>query len=269
MFISMKDSTKAIIFTVLVLALAVGFSFIPGIGGFGYMMTPTIAVLLMMLVITRHGYSKSGWKRLGLHKLGMRNWAFVLIVPIIPLAIGFGIVWATGLASFAPGKDFEGFPWSIFPLLFVFIYVKAVLTQSLGEELGWRGYLLPLMMNCMGRKKAMLLNGVIHGVWHFPLITMTQAYHAGENLWLLLPLTVLSTTFLAPVIGEIRLRSGSVWTSSMMHTTHNLVWMILGVVTVNHSEMTAYLSGDMSIIIVLFYLGLTMYMWRRPISREG
>jgi uncharacterized protein len=258
----MKDSTKAVLFTAIVLLLAVGFCFIPGIGGFGYMMTPTIAVLLMMLVVTRDGYRKSGWSRLGLHKLGMRSWLYVLIVPVIPLAIGYAIVWAAGLSELSPGQDFEGFSWATFPLLFAFLYVKAVLTQSMGEELGWRGYLLPVMLSSMSKRAAMLLNGVIHGVWHFPLIILTGAYHDGEKLWLILPLTVLSTMFLAPVMGEIRLRSGSVWTSSMMHTTHNLVWLILAVITVDQSEASKYIAGDMSIVVVLFYLGLTLYIWR-------
>jgi len=266
MFPSLKDSTKAVLFTAIALLLALSFSYIPGIDGFAYMMTPTIAVLIMMLLVTRDGYKKSGWARLGLHKLGFKGWAFALIIPIIPLAASFGLVWVTGLSSFAPGDDFQGISWASFPLIAVFLFVKTVLTQSMGEELGWRGYLLPVMMNSMSKRKAMLLIGVIHGVWHFPLILNTNAYHADENLWLLLPLTILSTTFLSPVIGELRLRTGSVWTSSILHTTHNFVWLILGVMTVNHSEASKYISGDMSVIVVLFYMGLTLAMWRKKKS---
>jgi membrane protease YdiL (CAAX protease family) len=268
MFSSLKDSTKSIAYTVIVLLLAIGFSFIPNINTFAYMMTPTIAVLIMMLVVTRDGYRKEGWKKLGLHKLGIKSWGFALVVPVIPLVAGFAVAYAADLSSFQPGSDFEGFSWKVFPLLVVFLYIKAVLTQSMGEELGWRGYLLPAMLGCMGRKKAMLVNGAVHGVWHFPLILNTEAYHSGENLSILLPLTVLSTIFLGPVIGEIRMRTGSVWTSSMIHTTHNLVWLIFAVMTVEHSEAAKYISGDMSIIVVLFYAVLTFFMWRRQASRN-
>jgi membrane protease YdiL (CAAX protease family) len=76
-------------------------------------------------------------------------------------------------------------------------------------------------------------------------------------------MTVLSTIFLGPVIGEIRMRTGSVWTSSMIHTTHNLVWLIFAAVTVEHQEAAKYISGDMSLFVILFYAGLTFYMWRR------
>ena len=33
--------------------------------------TPTVAALIMLLVVTREGYSKEGWKSLGLHRLGL------------------------------------------------------------------------------------------------------------------------------------------------------------------------------------------------------
>jgi len=263
MFQSLKDSSKVIIFTALVLLLAITFSLIPGMNSFIYMMTPTLAVLIMMLLVTRDGYKKEGWKMLGLHKLGVKAWLFAIIVPSIPIALSFVVVWLTGLASIVPQKDFQGISWAMFLPVIIFVYIKGVLTQSMGEELGWRGYLLPLMVNSMGRRKALLLNGFIHGVWHFPIIIHTDIYHADKSLWLILPFTVLSTVFLAPIIGEVRLRTGSVWTSSMIHTTHNLIWAVLSYFIVYNSESAKYIFGDMSIVVILFYMGLTLYIWRK------
>ena len=263
MFATMKDSVKAIVYTVLVLLLAVAFSFIPGMNSLLYMLTPTIAVLLMMLVVTRDGYRKEGWKSLGLHKPGRKGWAFALIVPAIPLVLSFAVVWLTGMAVVQPGEDFAGFPWPYVPIILVILYVKAVLIESMGEELGWRGYLLPLLTQSMNPKAGMLLSGFIHGIWHFPIIIMTDQYHADEALWLILPMTVLSTVFLAPVIGQLRLKTGSVWPASMMHTTHNLVWLVLATVTADKSEAAKYVSGDMGIVVLLFYIGLTVFMWRK------
>ena len=41
---------------------------------------------------------------------------------------------------------------------------------ALGEEIGWRGFLYPQLKAKFGRKKAMVLHGLIWGAWHFPLI---------------------------------------------------------------------------------------------------
>ena len=37
------------------------------------MLTPLTAVLLMLLVVTRDGYTRTGWQTLGLHRLGWRT----------------------------------------------------------------------------------------------------------------------------------------------------------------------------------------------------
>lgn len=263
MFDNMKDSGKAWLYTIVVLLLAVGFSYIPGIVSAVYMMTPAIAALLMMLVFTKEGYRREGWRKLGLNKLGLRGWPFALIVPVIPLALSYLAAWAMGLADWQVPDKLLGFDWQVAPFVLMIVYVKAVLFESMGEELGWRGYMLPRMQR-MGERKATLANGFVHGIWHAPIILNTTIYHDGENVWILFPLMVLSTMFLAPVIGRLRMRTGSVWTASMMHTTHNLVWAVLAELWVSKSEAAAYVSGDMSLVVVLFYAALTLWMWRKP-----
>lgn len=269
MFKDMKDSAKAAVFTGLVLALGLGTSLIPGISGFVYMLTPAFAVLLMMLVVTREGYTRKGWASLGLGKWsGKKGGVAAVLIPIVPLAAGYGIVWMTGWSVLSVPADFEGIPWKAFPVALVLLFIKAMCMESMGEELGWRGYLLPRMLG-MGEKKAMLLNGLIHGLWHFPVIINTTRYHDGENLWVILPLALLSTVFLAPVIGTLRLRTGSVWSASMLHTSHNLFWLVLSVLFAAQSPAARVIAGDMSAVGILFYAGLTLYLWRSRKAAAG
>lgn len=266
MFDNLKDSGKAWLFAIVVLALGVGFSYIPGISSTVYMFTPMLASLLLMMVLTKDGYRKEGWKKLGLRKLGLRGWPFALILPVIPLVLSYAAAWAFGLSEWRVPDKLFGFEWSTAPVVLVIVYVKSVLFESLGEEVGWRGYLLPRMVG-NNERKGLLLNGLLHGVWHAPIILNTTEYHDGENAWILFPLMVLSTMFLAPVIGRLRLKTGSVWTASMMHTTHNLTWAVLAELYVNKSDAAAYVSGDMSLVVVLFYAGLTLWMWRKPAAK--
>ena len=40
---------------------------------------------------------------------------------------------------------------------------------TLGEELGWRGFLLPRLIRCgMGQWTALVVSGTIWGIWHAP-----------------------------------------------------------------------------------------------------
>ena len=82
MFSKLTGTSKAVIFSVLVLFMAVGAALVIrtlGLtGGMGmwilWSCTPTGAALVMLLVVTREGYSKEGWKSLGLHRAGLSVW---------------------------------------------------------------------------------------------------------------------------------------------------------------------------------------------------
>jgi uncharacterized protein len=72
MFTGLSDLRKALIFYAIVLVLVTGLMLVP-LGesvALIAMFTPTLAVLLMLLVVTRDGYSRAGWDRSGSTTLG-------------------------------------------------------------------------------------------------------------------------------------------------------------------------------------------------------
>src|SRR5215218_4869359 len=108
MFTKLTDTTKAAIFAVLVLCLSVGAALVirflgltegPGMWTL-WSFTPTVAALIMLLVVTRDGYSKEGWKSLGLHRLGLNVWWIAFGATLLITVAASAIVWATPLASF-------------------------------------------------------------------------------------------------------------------------------------------------------------------------
>lgn len=50
---------------------------------------------------------------------------------------------------------------------------------ALGEELGWRGYLLPKLCEKYKPVIAVIISGVIWGIWHAPMIAMGHNYGLG------------------------------------------------------------------------------------------
>lgn len=99
-----------------------------------------------------------------------------------------------------------------------------------GEEFGWRGYLLP-KLTPLGLRTAIVVHGLIWGVWHWPLIAMGYEYGFGyvgapwTGLGLFLVFTVATGTFLA----WVTLWSGSVWPASLGHGVINAT-VVVGVV---------------------------------------
>ena len=53
------------------------------------------------------------------------------------------------------------------------------LIPALGEEWGWRGYMMPRLLKTMKPLPALLLGGVIWGLWHAPLTALGHNYGTG------------------------------------------------------------------------------------------
>ncbi len=92
---------------------------------------------------------------------------------------------------------------------------------TLGEELGWRGDLLPRLAPLGGTVAAVAV-GVIWGLWHAPVIAL-DGYEFGIRSWSVAPFFCLFTVPLAVILAWLRFRSGSVWPCVLMHAGVNAV----------------------------------------------
>jgi membrane protease YdiL (CAAX protease family) len=256
MFTKLADTSKAAIFAVLVLMLSVGAALLIrmlDLSGFGlaavWSFTPTVAALIMLLVVTREGYTKEGWKSLGLHRLGLSVWWIAFGVTLLITVAASAIVWATLLASFAVPES--GIINSV-AINFLIQFLILVLTFSLGEEIGMRGYLQPRLMS-LGRTRALLLVGLVWGTWHIPLYYFMAKLFPVGNVLLFVPLfygTIVATSF---IFGYLRIYAGSTWPASIAHSVHNAAWGPLSLLTVTSSPVLVnlYLVGDYGILIVV------------------
>jgi membrane protease YdiL (CAAX protease family) len=249
------DTNKAAIFSVLVLLMALVAALLirfleltPNLGMWIlWSCTPTVAALIMLLVLTRDGYSREGWKVLGLHRLGLSVWWIAFGLTLLITVAASAVVWATPLASFMVPEG--GILDSLINLL---IQVAILMfTFSLAEEIGMRGYLLPKLLP-LGRTRALALSGLVFATWHMPLILLTPFFPVGNEL-ISVPLfyaTVVAATF---VYGYLRLYTGSVWPASLTHAVHNAAWGVLGAFTLTSYPVIVnkYLVGDFGLLILV------------------
>jgi uncharacterized protein len=253
MFTKPTDTSQATIYSVLVLVMATGVALLirflelaPNMGMWIlWSCTPTVAALIMLLVVTREGYSGEGWKVLGLHRLGLRVWWIAFGLTLLITVAASALVWATPLASFIVPEG-----GIVDALLSFFIQVVLfTLTFALLEEIGIRGYLLPKLLP-LGRRRALVLSGLVWATWHMPLILLTPVFPVGNKL-ISLPLfygTVVAASF---VYGYLRIYTGSVWPASLAHAVHNAAWGALGAFTATTYPVIVnkYLVGDYGILI--------------------
>ncbi len=89
---------------------------------------------------------------------------------------------------------------------------------TFGEEFGWRGYLLPKLLP-LGQLRALLLSGVIWGVWHVPVILLGHNYPNAPVLGVLL--MTLFCVLMGILLGWMRLATKSVWPAVIAHAALN------------------------------------------------
>ena len=211
----------ALVFYVLTLALtwvvwvprAVG---VPvGLVGQLWTWVPAEAALICAALL----YGRAGVADLGRRLILWRvRWWWYLAILVGPLV--FSLI-AAGIAMLL------GEPWtavrptaltlSIPTVLLTFVLL--VLTDGLGEELGWRGFLLPRLLSRYRAVLASLILGFGWWLWHLPLIWTTGASIEGQPLWLLLAdLMAKSLIFTYVFLGT----QGSILMAILLHASTNL-----------------------------------------------
>ena len=91
---------------------------------------------------------------------------------------------------------------------------------AMGEELGWRGYLLPKLVP-QGQGRAILLSGVVWGVWHWPAILQGHNYPGQPILGMFLMIGF--CVLFGAIMSWLYLRTGSPWAPALGHGTLNAV----------------------------------------------
>ncbi|NBE99678.1 CPBP family intramembrane metalloprotease [Nonomuraea sp. KC401] len=115
---------------------------------------------------------------------------------------------------------------------------------ALGEEWGWRGWLLPRLTSTNGVLAGLLLSGAIWGLWHAPLTLLGYNY---PSLGSWAALFFIGFCVLAGVLfGWLRLRTGSVWPAVVAHGSLNAVVppvLLLGDDAAPPNELLVGLTG--------------------------
>jgi uncharacterized protein len=155
--------------------------------------------------------------------------------PLVAGLIAYGFSWATGLAHFAVND----IPQTVFGISMAgsaamrfckYLLVSLIVggfwncRLALGEEIGWRGYMLTRLMDS-GFPAPIFLSGLIWAVWHTPLI-LSGVYPSVPHSILSIAVFVVDIIASGYVLAWLRVTSGSIWPCVWTHSVWNAI--ILG-----------------------------------------
>ena len=261
-----------LLFTV---AAAVAGAKMGGAAGLVMMWTPALAAIVASLV-GRRPFRAIGWKPWPLKWLAL-GW----VLPMLYAFPAYLLVWATGLGAVPSPTFLErarltlGMPaqpnWLVIIAAFGFIAIVNLLPAtilSLGEEIGWRGFLVPELTTWIGFRSASLFSGIIWCTWHLPGVLSGAYGSSGTPKWyqLLCFTTMVITTGI--ILAWLRLKSGSIWPAAIMHATHNGVIQAFFDRITADTGSTRYFIGEFGAALLPFTLLLACYYWSRSRAPE-
>ena len=126
-------------------------------------MGPLLAVLILLPIIGGWPALKELFRRIVLWRVG---WVWYLVVLAGPVVLTLVAVWINLMLGAKPLEDFQMPDAAGLVARFVFIFFWI----GLGEEPGWRGFVLPRLLVGRSALSAALILGMIHSVWHLPLL---------------------------------------------------------------------------------------------------
>jgi membrane protease YdiL (CAAX protease family) len=136
------------------------------------------------------------------------------------------------------------------------------LVSAAGEEIGWRGFLVPRMHSLVGFTRASVLVGLVWAAWHYPINAAVFPLHRPN-----VPLWYANACFTLLVVGAsfvhtwLRTRSNSLWPSALFHAAGNGFQSALQAATLE-TGVTSYLTTEYGASFAVAGCLVALAFWR-------
>lgn len=204
------------------------------------MWSPGVAAILTRL-ITQRSLRGMGWIP--------RTPGTLALAYALPIAYALPVyllAWGTGLGEFDPAR------WSFEPgmspatglLMVATIGAVMGLVSATGEEIGWRGLLVPELGKLTSFRNTATISGIVWTAFHLPGLLGADYRGEGTPLAYSLLCFAVMIVSLSVIMAWITLKSRSFWPAAVLHSTHNLfVQGVFDAATIETAS-TNWLTGE-------------------------
>ena len=198
----------------------------------------------------------------GFRKCRIRYVLLGCLLPFVYLLIPYLVYWRLHPLNFA----YHDVPLTVvlqdltLPLI---LGIFTSLLSALGEEIGWRGFMVPALYARFGLNRTLLISSLFWCCWHLPLL-IGGDYMPGTPQWFQLPAFVLCIFPVGVMAGILALQSGSMWPAAFLHAAHNNYdQAVFGVITAGADRMYFVSETGILTIVCTWVLAIVLYWQAR------
>ena len=210
---------------------------------------------------------------------GILGSALVIIAGVF-LAAGLGLVRPdlTHFSGFAAtlqvataraGVPIGSIPTGLIVLIQLLVIPFASLINgflTIGEELGWRGYLLP-SLRPLGTWPALLISGAVWGFWHSPIILLGYNFNQPNLFGVVMMMG--GCILYGVLLGWLRLRTASIWPSVFAHGAFNATAGFLFLVIAANANADPVATGPLGWVTwIVMALVITVLLATGQFSKQ-
>lgn len=232
------------------------------------LVAPGLAALITRFIYQRN-VGDLGWKLMKTES--QPNWwrwqnsRYIALSYGVPIGIGFlvyGLTWVVISGSFSTEVN-------AVDILVSFVFAGTVgllflAMLSIGEEVAWRGFLLPDLNKITSFPAAAVISGLVWAMWHYPLIFFAPGLFdfGGLPLYFAVPKFTLSLVAVSVVLGWLRWKTGSVWPAVVAHGSHNSFTLAFLNDLTSQTGITPYIAGEVGIGLLVAWAIVALVCWR-------
>lgn len=221
-------------------------------GSLGITFAPAIANYLTRL-ITKEGFRDPLYA--ANFRGNIKYYILAAVLPLIAYIISPVIVGKVFIEGYSVSSTLNGDTAAEFIYIILKMVSVSVLVFPLyfGEEYGWRAYLTPKLETLMSKPAALIVSGIIWGMWHAPVVYMGHNFGKSYSLYPWGGYIAMSVfcILVGCLFSWLTEKTGSIYPACICHSVHN---------NLSNVMISFFLAGSMTqeaFAAQQFYISIT------------